>query len=151
MLARCPNFSLKPLEKLCQHEKYRLLKMKENLERAVFSVLKKALGNFDLVKHESSKIFLVSSGVIIGKLIHSFADVNLINLYLLVVVLQGFYFGFRCGVVSEKARNYVSSLPFMNAICCDAGSLNSTSSISVYQVPAPQHLKSNEVLLSHFV
>ena len=68
MLARCPNFSLKPLEKLCQHEKYRLLKMKENLEKAVFSVLKKALGNFDLVKHESSKILLVSSGVIIGKL-----------------------------------------------------------------------------------
>ena len=65
MLARCPNFSLKPLEKLCQHEKYRLLKMKENLEKAIFSVVKKALANFE---NESSKILLASSGVIIGKL-----------------------------------------------------------------------------------
>jgi len=57
----------------------------------------------------------------------------------------GFYFGFRCGVVSEKARNYVSSLPFMNAVCCQN---NAESSISLYQVPAPQHLKSNEVMIT---
>ena len=56
-------------------------------------------------------------------------------------MILGFYFGFRCGVVSKTAKDLLSSTLFMHVIGCRSYN----SEVSIFNIEAPRHLKSNEV------
>ena len=60
--------------------------------------------------------------------------------YFLKLIL-GFYFGFRCGVVSKTAKDLLSSTLFMHVIGCRSYN----SEVSIFNMEAPRHLKPNEV------
>ena len=66
-------------------------------------------------------------------------------LYAKFSVLLGFYFGFRIGVVSQKARDFLASIAYMNAIGCENPYYD--PQIGAFHVEAPQFINDNEVRL----
>lgn len=59
------------------------------------------------------------------------------------MMIPGFYFGYRMGIVSTRARSFVSSIPFMRAVAVnDYGGI---AAVQVVTVEAPEIRAEDEV------